>query len=212
MCNCQVTNCNCNGFPQEFPEIPEIPYITNITVNPNNTLTVILSNGNTITTSNSITIPSNQKAYIFNYITTPSNSFTLSIPPNTLTNNGDLMNIKIEGILDISNGANPLITNINGNTKTLIADPNFINTGGYISLDIQLIRFSSTTIKAYYKYQIRSDNPENQTAYSYFEAQVNLIYPTFNPSGTTVFYIGQQSNGTVIPSFNFLHSFIIKNL
>lgn len=209
MCDCNLTLCSCNGFPQEFPAIPEGQTITSVEVNGDNTITLTLSNGDTITSTNSITITENPRAYVLAFNNTVSSSKTLTVPPNTLTQNGDSINLSIRGTIDITVGANPVLLNVNGTSFNIIADPSIFNFLNYLSLDIKIIRETSTKLVFYMSFRIITsyNNQPLTSQESIFE------YNSFSSSANTVIYVGQADNILGDDAkFRLLHANIIKQL
>lgn len=209
MCNCNLTLCSCNGFPQEFPSIPEGQTITSVEVNGDNTITLTLSNGDTITSQNSIVIAENPRAYVLSFDNTVSNSKTLIVPPNTLTQDGDNINLSIRGAIDITNGANAVLLNVNGNNFNILANPSIFNLLGYLSLDIKIIRETSTKLVFYMSFRVITNyNGQPLTSQeSIFE------YNAFSPAANTVIYVGQAVNiSGQEAAFRLLHANIIKQL
>lgn len=207
MCNCKVSNCGgCNGIPLVWPTSEPAPHITGIIINPDNTLSLTMSNGDTITSYSSINIPNEKTSYIAYQDSTPSFQHSFAIPNISI---GDLVEINVRGTLDNNPGATPLVSTINGVTRTLFSNPSILtNSQKYVDITTKIARVSANTVRIQ-NTMSRGIGNLSTPLYTTTGDGLQLLYDSLV---SISIIIGQQINSdpSIIPNLNFVQVKVTK--
>lgn len=205
MCNC-LTNCDCGtGGIQLLNTIgpKDAPIIVNISFNTDNSLKFIFSDGTVLNSTNVLSFSQNNLSYIYAHDTESELSKTLTITADTLTINGDKLNVMFTGIADTSSSAGDINLNIGISTLTLYAQASDIFFGGIIKLKGDLVRKNDNTLTVKLNFRILAPNSSGP----YFEIDFSNDYTVDFTQDLNI--VLDQENST--PTFDYLNAELIKN-
>ena len=147
-----LTTTTAAGLPGQpgGPGLPgsSAPTVTNIVINPNNTLTFTYSNGTSFTTASPINFNALETSYVFYHSTPNASNDSFNIPDGTLEADGDYLDIWITGVMDNTPQATDLAYTVDGNENVLIPAlyASSLIGGGYFKINLQLLRKDATTV------------------------------------------------------------------